>query len=127
MKNLRGGSTAADALPPTRHQHTQVLDVYIDVLYLAHDLTLVHHHNPVRKGADLVQVLADEQDRRAVVALFQQALVNVLRRADIHAAGSCAAISTPGARDNSRASTSFWMFPPERLLTKVSVLGVLIS
>ncbi len=38
----------------------------------------------------------------------------------------CAATSTSGSRASSRAMTTFWMLPPDRLLIGVSMLGVLM-
>ena len=64
-----------------------MLDIDIDILDLAHNPPLVHDHDPVGQGADLIEIFADEQNGRAVVALLKQALVNVLSRADIDAAG----------------------------------------
>src|SRR5581483_188837 len=53
---------------------------------LAHDLPLVDDEDAVRERQDLVQLERQEQDRAALVALLDEAPVDVLDRADVEPA-----------------------------------------
>ena len=72
---------------PRPSSASELLDIHIDILtsptIRPSYMTAIRSDN----ARDLIQVFADEQNRRADVALIQKPLVNVLGGADIDAAG----------------------------------------
>ena len=50
--------------PAPRHEQSDLLDRRGSGVKLAHDLALVHDEDPVGERSDLVEVLAQQQDRR---------------------------------------------------------------
>ena len=72
-----------DHARPPRHQQSDLLDRRGAGLQLAHDLALVDDEDAVRECADLVEVLAEEQDRYAPSGGISQVRVDRLDRTDV--------------------------------------------
>ena len=108
-------------LAGTGHVQAQLLDCGGLGVKLAHDLTLVHHKDPVRKVHHLVQLQTDQQHGLASVALIHDLLMDILNGTDIQAAGGCTATSSLGSLSISRAMIAFCWLPPDMLRTMVAL------
>ena len=67
------------------------------------DLALVHDEDAVGEREHLVELQGDEQDRAALVALFDEAAVQVLDRSDVEAASGLRGDRAPSGRARPRA------------------------
>src|SRR5437870_4214761 len=68
------------------HEVPELLDVRGRTVELAYDLALVHHENPVGERPNLVEVLAQEQDRHSLRGGLTQIRVHGLDRPDVETA-----------------------------------------
>ena len=71
---------------PARHEQPDLLDRRGTGVELARDLALVHDEDAIREGADLVEVLAQQQDRHALGRGLPKVRVHRLDRADVEPA-----------------------------------------
>ena len=80
---------------------------------LAHDRALVDDGDPVGELEDLVEVLADHQHPAPSAAASRRYACTVSVAPTSRPRVGEATTITRGSPENSRASTTFWMFPPE--------------
>ena len=102
-RNRRGGrATPASAPPavggcsvkrepphgsrPARHRQAELLFARLRAV-LADEPAFIDDENPVGKGADLVQLERDEENRFPRVTLLHEPTVDVLDRPDVESAG----------------------------------------
>ena len=109
------------------HQQPDVRDVRLVARERPDDPALVDHVDAVRQGEDLVELLRDQQDRRALRAQVEQQPVDGLDRARRRARASAGRRrAAAGSVSISRARISRWRLPPDRSRTCVSTDGAAI-
>ncbi len=124
-----GRASARSGSPlPARHQQPDLLDGRRRRLDLTDDPALVHDHDTVGEREDLVEVLADQQDRdsrRGCLRAGRRARSRSRRR---RARGSARPRSGRADRRRTRGpSTTFWRLPPDSSRAGVCGPGALIS
>src|SRR4051812_7809244 len=84
LRSIRTG------IVPSGHEQADLLDVGASAVELAEDCAFVHARDAVSERENLVEVLADQENRDAQAGGFAQVDVHRLDRADVEAArGRC--------------------------------------
>ena len=121
---LAAASTGLDRRATAGHEQPDLVDVGgCAASNDADDLALVHHVDPVGQGEELVELLGDQQDRRAASRELEQQPVDGLDGPDVQAAGRLDGDEQRRLGSISRARIARWRLPPDRSRTCVSIEG----
>src|SRR5207248_9099392 len=85
QRGWRSRRSIRTGILPSGHEQADLLHVRLGARRLADDRALVHDRDPVGEREDLVEVLADQQDRDTLAGGVAQVLVHGLDRADVEA------------------------------------------